>query len=136
MKTAASVVLLVIAAVTSSLSHAAVTKCDAVEAKTFAVQWLAFDPDKGTARMQFADTQHSGRITYARDHDKTRRKYNLVFPSPYSFATASEEMEIILFPIKGNQWRIGGVITEVVQGRRHIELLVAGQDVECQTIDL
>lgn len=137
MKKRVQAALLAIAASSSPLAHSAITKCDAADQKPFfTVQWVAFDIEKGTAQMQFGDEKRTGRITYVRTHDGALKKYNLVFPSPYSFHAGSARMELMLFPIRSNEWLLGGAVTIVVDGQRHIDLLVAPQDMRCQTLTL
>lgn len=135
MNTCARTLLLTLAALASPLAQASVTKCYAIGGGVLSVQWLSFEQEKGTATMQFGDRHHSGRVTYVRPHDANGSKYNLVFPSPYTIHRGAEEMEIILFPISDEYWGIGGVITVVVEGRRHVENLVRSQNFNCQTFD-
>lgn len=136
LKTLALVLLLGLAIIASPTAHAAVTKCDAIDPPSFSVQWLAFDAGKGTAQMQFSGAKFTGRVTYTRRLDKNGNKYTFVFPSPFGFPDALDTMEVVLFPVSSSAWRLGGVITKSVDGRRHVDLLVPGQDLLCQTIEL
>jgi hypothetical protein len=134
MKTVARSFLLAISVLFAPVVHSAVMKCDANEQQLL-FRWVAIDPAKGTAQIQFGNDKLSGRIAYSRPHDDGK-KYNLVFPSPHSFHDESAVMELILFPAGQGRWRIGGVITVVLEGQRHIDVLAPAEYVTCSTLNL
>jgi hypothetical protein len=135
MKTVARWFLLASSVLVAPLAHSSVMKCDTKEPQLF-LQWVAIDPTKGTAQIQFGNDTLSGRIAYSRPHDDEGKKYNLVFPSPHSFHDESAIMELILFPMGDGQWRVGGVITELLEGQRHIDVLAPSAYLTCSTLNL